>query len=293
MTSGPAGYSPGMTTEPIAVTGASGNIGTAVLQGLIGGGGREPIALVRDPSRLRVPHPAVRTRVADYSDRASLVAALRGVRTLVFISSDGETAPMLVHHLNVLESAQAVGVQHVVYLSIVDVDPSSPFCFAPVHAETERRLVDSGISYVVLRAGMYTEFFGRWIVEAGATGTLRLPMGGGRVSLVARADVASCLLAAVERRLTGVHVVTGDRSYDLDGLGALTEDVFGRPVHVEEIGHAELCAGLLRQGVEPWWAYAFTSMFEAIGQHRFEDVTTTVAELTWRAPLAAAKVLRS
>lgn len=269
-----------MGQDPIAVTGASGNVGSAVVRGLVGAGVSEVLAVGRDASRASFPDPAVTTRVADYADRGSLAAALRGVRTLVFVSSDGETAPMLVHHLNVIEAAVAADVQHVVYLSIVDVDPESPFCFAPVHAATERMLGDSGLSHTVLRSGIYAEFFGRWIEAAGTSGTLRLPMGAGRVSFIGRADVARCLVAAVERRLSGVHVVTGDRRYDLDGLGALVSAAYRRPVRVEQTDTAELCTELLRQGVSPWWSYAFTSMFQAIGEHRFDEVADSVAELT-------------
>jgi uncharacterized protein YbjT (DUF2867 family) len=42
------------------------------------------------------------TVVADYADVAALRAALSGVDTLVFVSSDGEAAKVLVHHENVV-----------------------------------------------------------------------------------------------------------------------------------------------------------------------------------------------
>lgn len=44
---------------------------------------------------------------AGYDDRDSLRAALHDVDTLVFVSSDGEAARMLVYHLNVVQAAVA------------------------------------------------------------------------------------------------------------------------------------------------------------------------------------------
>ncbi|MEV0952616.1 hypothetical protein [Promicromonospora sp. NPDC050249] len=46
---------------------------------------------------------------ADYDDAGSLLAALRGVDVLVFVSGDGEAARMLVQHENVVRAASACG----------------------------------------------------------------------------------------------------------------------------------------------------------------------------------------
>lgn len=121
-----------MTTRPIAVTGASGNVGGAVVRGLLDAGHTNVLALVREPSRaVDLDRVAAVRRAADYASRKEMAAALTGVGTLVFVSSDGEAAPMLVHHINVLDAAVRAGVEHVVYLSILDIEADSPFS-APV-----------------------------------------------------------------------------------------------------------------------------------------------------------------
>ena len=270
--------------RPVVVTGASGNIGGAVVNGLLDAGRTDVIALVRDPARLGAPQSTVAVREAGYDDRAALASALAGSGTLVFVSSDGEAAPMLVHHLNVLDAAVSAGVGHIVYLSILDVAPDSPFCFAPVHRETERMLRDTGLPHTVVRASVYAEFFTRWITKAGTSGLLALPMGSGRLSLVSREDVARCLVACALRPRGGVAVITGDHGYDLAELGALTERFAHVPVTTENVGRNDFCGRLLRERFSPWWAYAFTSLFESVSEHRFETVTDDVTKLTGRAP---------
>lgn len=50
-----------------------------------------------------------------------------------------------------------------------------------------------------------------------------------------------------------------------------------------DVDPQEFCERLLREGVSPWWAYAFTGMFESVSEHRFETVTDHVMKLTGRA----------
>ncbi|MET8677280.1 NAD(P)H-binding protein [Streptomyces sp. NPDC004647] len=272
-------------TRPTAVTGASGHVGGAVVRRLVDAGHTDVLALVREPSRFIDLHRVAAVRRADYTSREEMAAALTGVGTLVFIASDGEAAPMLVHHINVLDAAARAGVEHVVYLSILDLELDSPFCFAPVHRETERMLRDRHLPHTVVRASIYGEFFTRWVVEAAASGDLALPMGDGRVSLVSRGDVARCLAECAVRRSGALVKATGGRSYELAELADIAARFSPYPVKKIDIEPTDFSSLLLRQGVAPWWVYAFTSMFESVREQRFEAVTSDVATLTGLAPV--------
>ncbi|MFE4668229.1 NAD(P)H-binding protein [Streptomyces sp. NPDC056716] len=274
-----------MATRGIAVTGASGNVGGAVVRGLLAAGETDVLAWVRSPSRLAALERVVDVRQADYQSREGLESALDGVGTLVFISSDGEAAPMLIHHGNVLAAAVSAGVEHVVYLSILDVEADSPFCFAPVHRETERMLRDHGLPHTVVRSSIYSEFFLRWVVEAASTGELALPMRDGTVSLISRDDVARCLVECAVRRAGSLVHATGEESYGLAEVARLAARLGSRPVRPTDIDPTEFAALLLRQHVTPWWTYAFASMFESVRGQRFAEVTGDVAALTGHGPV--------
>jgi NAD(P)H dehydrogenase (quinone) len=262
----------------IAVTGANGALGGQVVR-LLSEGEHEVAPLTR--------------RNADYDDPAALRAALDGADTLVFVSSDGETARMLVHHDNVIRAATDAKVGHVVALSSVDADPYSPFCYAVTNGVTERLLRESGLPFSFARASIYTEFFLRWITEARGTGELRVPAGNGRISLVSRADVGRCMAALATAPPTGGHHdLTGPEALDPPTIAAIATETFQTPIRYVDLVPAEHHVEMARDGMDPWWAYAFSSMFASVREDRWATVSAAVAELTGRPPVTLQDVLR-
>jgi NAD(P)H dehydrogenase (quinone) len=271
----------------VAVTGAAGAIGSRVV-GLLAADGVPVTALVRDAPRA---NPAARAAVVDYADQASLDAALYGVDTLVFIGSDGRADRVLAHHHNILLAANGAGVRRIVLLSSQDADAGSPFCYAPVYADTEHRLGESCPEPVILRAGLYAEFFGRWVLDAARSGELALPMRES-VAPIGRADVASALASAAVGPSPRLATITGPAAFDLDGLAALASRLAGCEVRASAITPDEFRHRLIETGTDPWWSYAFTSMFDSIDQGRFAEVTPDVTAITGRMAQSFEAVLR-
>lgn len=279
----------GSPTNPgrVAVTGAAGAIGSQVV-GLLAADGVPVTALVRDARRA---HPSATAAVVDYADRASLDAALQGADTLVFIGSDGRADRVLAHHHNILRAATAAGVRRIVLLSSQDADADSPFCYAPVYADTEVQLAESCPEPVVLRAGLYAEFFGRWVLDAARSGELALPTQA-PVAPIGRADVASALANAAVGTSSLLATITGPAAFDLDALAALASRLGGRQVRASTNTWDEFRHRLIETGTDSWWSYAFTSLFESIDQGRFAEVTPDLTAIIGRMPESFEEVLR-
>jgi NAD(P)H dehydrogenase (quinone) len=114
----------------IAVTGARGRLGGQVARMLAARPDCQVVALSRREPPAG-PQPGNVSEVwTDYDDPASLHAGLHAVDRLVFISSDGDAARVIVHHHNVIQAAAANGVAHIIALSGLDADLGSPFCYA-------------------------------------------------------------------------------------------------------------------------------------------------------------------
>lgn len=272
----------------VAVTGAAGAIGSRVA-GLLSAEGIPVTALVRDSVRA---HPSATAAVVDYADPPSLDAALRGVDTLVFIGSDGKSDRVLAHHHNILRAARRAGVHRIVLLSSQDADAESPFCYAPVYADTEQDLRESCAEPVVIRAGLYAEFFGRWVMDAARSGELSLPTAAAVVP-IGRTDVAHALAtAAVTATPPDLATITGPAAFGLEALTALASRLGGSGVQGTIITADEFRHRLIETGTDPWWSYAFASMFESIDQGRFAAVTTDLTTITGRAPQSFEAVLR-
>ncbi|WP_433172999.1 SDR family oxidoreductase [Actinoallomurus sp. CA-150999] len=256
----------------IAVTGGTGRIGGRVARLLADEGRHDIVALSR--------------RTAPYDEPEALRKALDGVDTLVFVSSDGEAARVVVHHQNVLDAAVRCGVGHVVLLSGLDVDLDSPFCYAFTNGRTERSLRASGRPYSIVRAGLFTEFFLGLLRQVAVDGTVALPADAARVSPVAREDVARCLAALALRE-------PADRHYDVTGAQSLTVEAIAAAAGYGYAATtpAEFATALLRRGEEPWWTYAYTGMLESVRQGRWAKASGEVTELTGRPPISLQDVL--
>ncbi|MEW2393381.1 NAD(P)H-binding protein [Streptomyces venezuelae] len=276
----------------IAVTGAAGRLGGRVVRLLADRGDVDVVAV----TRRRVPAGTftgrVEVAVADYAEPPALRAALKGVDTLVLVSSDGPDAQVLMHHRNLVDAAAAARVGHVAALSSVDADTASPFCYSVVNGLTEELLLASGVPCSFARASLYIEFFRGWLTEARATGLLRLPAADGRVSLVARDDVARALAALAVGEPTGRHHdITGPESVGLAGIASITAEAWETPVAYVDIPADTYCAEAAATGMDPWWLYAFSSMFASVREQRWDRVRNDCAQLTGRPPLALSEVL--
>ena len=191
----------------IALTGTTGGIGGGVLAKL--GGGH--ILIGRDASKLPTGHE---TRQAAYGD-PQMASALEGVDTL-FMVSGRESATRLDEHLAVVEAAKTAGVERIVYLSFLASAPDTIFTLGRQHWFTEEAIRASGLKFTFLRDSFYQDYL---LYMVGEDGVIRGPGGSGRVSVVARDDVAEVAAEVLRSSRSGVH---DGQAYDITGPEAIT-----------------------------------------------------------------------
>jgi NAD(P)H dehydrogenase (quinone) len=278
----------------IGVTGASGGVGSRVVRHLLARA-KPPrvVALTRRPRSL--PRAAQLTaRRAAYDDPSSLRKALAGVRTLVFISSDGVAESMRRHHEHVIAAAVEAGVEHVVYTSIVDVSPDSRFYYASVHRETEALLAESGLDHCLARISILGDFFvSTWIEPSLEQGTLALPAGTGGMSLLTRDDAAWALAVAAVTRREGVLELTGPAALTAAEISETTEAVTGLALRYEALEEAAYRRRLADEQAPAWLIDAYSSMFKSVREGRFEAISDDIPLLTGRPQQPYAGFLRS
>jgi NAD(P)H dehydrogenase (quinone) len=265
----------------IGVTGASGGVGSRVVRHLLARADPPPlVALARRPHA--VPDAGRLTvRRADYDDRLSLRVAFADVDTLVFVSSDGVAEEVRRHHEHIVAAAIDAGVEHVVYTSIVDVSPDSRFYYAAVHRETEALVAESGLSHCLARTSIFADYFvSTWIAPALEEGTLALPAGAGRMSLVSRNDAARALAVAAVSRCEGVIELTGPAALTGDEISQSTEAATGRRLRYVALEEEAYRQRLARGQAPSWLIDAFTSLFAAVQEGRFELVSPDIPRLT-------------
>ncbi|WP_315773520.1 SDR family oxidoreductase [Rhodococcoides kroppenstedtii] len=277
-------------TPSIAVTGSTGAVGGAVAA-LLADSGTPIRLLVRDVGRAPViPNSAVAR--CSYDDADASIRALRGVDVL-FMVSGAESATRLDEHRTFVDAAAAAGVRHVVYTSFFGADPDATFTLARDHFYTEQHIAASGMDHTFLRDNFYADVMEHF---AGDDGVIRGPAGDGRVSLVARADVAR--VAAVVLTDPASHV---GASYDLTGpeastmaeVAAAIAAVRGREVTFHDESVEEAYASRAQWNAPDWQSDAWVSTYTAIASGELSRVSEDVERVTGRRAMTLREVLRA
>ncbi|RKQ40079.1 SDR family oxidoreductase [Enterobacter sp. R1(2018)] len=235
----------------IAVTGVSGLLGRLVVEALLQNvEAKNLLAIVRTPSKVNdLAERGVQVRGADYSDRAAMLQALAGVEKLLLISSS-EVGQRAAQHRNVIEAAQAAGVKLIAYTSLLHAD-TSPLSLAGEHIETEKMLKASGIPYVLLRNGWYTENYLASVPPALQHGVFIGSAAEGKIASAARADYAAAAAKVLTLDNQGgkVYELAGDRGWTLSELAAEVSKQSGKNVVYQNLSEADFKAALLGAGL--------------------------------------------
>jgi len=195
-----------MVRGVLLLTGGTGRVGSALLPHLLAR--PEPVrCLVRDPRRLGADRVRVQLVLGDLADPASFRHALRGVGTVVHLAASWRDQPRAsVEELDgdaaagLAEAAERAGVERFLLLSPLGAAPEHPLRAFRAKAAAEAAVLASGMHSTVLRASAIHGPGER--VPALLAGA-----GDAPVQPIAAADVAACVLAALER--PGIHELAG------------------------------------------------------------------------------------
>jgi NAD(P)H dehydrogenase (quinone) len=236
----------------ILVTGASGQLGRLVIAALLKTTpARQIHALVRsEQAGAGLSAQGVQVHVGDYKQPQALDAAFAGINRLLLISSN-ELGSRAAQHANVIQAARRAGVELLAYTSLLHAD-TSPLGLADEHRQTEAALRESGVPFVLLRNGWYTENYTASIPSALAHDALLGAAGEGRISSAARADYADA--AAAVLTLAGVpsgriYELAGDEAYTLAQFAAELSTQAKKTIPYQNLSEAELKAVLLQAGL--------------------------------------------
>jgi len=147
----------------IAVTGAFSYSGKYITERLLARG-EEVITLTGHPDRPDPFNGKVRAFPLDFKAEQTLIASLNGVDVLVntyWVRFDraGNTQPQAVDNTHkLISAARAAGVKRVIHISITNPSASSPLPYFWGKAANEKTVIESGMSYAILRP---TVLFGK------------------------------------------------------------------------------------------------------------------------------------
>jgi uncharacterized protein YbjT (DUF2867 family) len=267
---------------PVLVTGATGRVGRAVVDVLIGAG--VPVrALTRRAEATATLPASVEVVTGDLTVPESLDAALQGAGAVFLVwTAPAATAAAVVERL-------ATYTRRVVFLSSPHQTPhpffQQPNPMAVLHADIERLIAAAGLESTIIRPGMFASNALFWWAPAIRAGdAVRWPYGAAQTAPVDDRDVAAVAAATLyqDGHAGGDYVLTGPESLSQAAQVDIIGEVLGRRITFQELSPAEF-----RSETEGSWPRPAVDMLLAawgatMGRPAF--VTSTVASVLGSAP---------
>lgn len=281
----------------IVVTGATGHLGRAVIEGLVARmDPGEVVASARDPAKQpTLAASGVQVRKGNFDDPHSLDGAFAGATQVLIVSADklGEEALRL--HRNAIDAARRAGARRILYTSHMGARPGSSFAPADQHAGTEADLVASGVAFTALRHGFYAESCLHMIGDGLKTGELRTPEDG-PVSWTARADLAEADAAvlAQEGRWDGITPpLTALQAVTMAEVAAIASEATGREIRHVTVSDDEWRQAKIKAGMPAIYAEMLLGTFQASRRGDFAATDRALEDLLGRPPQTLQEVIRT
>lgn len=277
----------------ILITGATGNLGRLIIAALVerGADPQSIVAGARDVAKgadlgVRVVH-------LDYTDPASITAALEGVDAVALVSGS-EVGQRVAQHQAVIDAAKAAGVSKLVYTSAPKAT-TSDLVLAPEHKATEELIAASGLPAVILRNNWYTENYAADLARAAETGVLAAGVGEGRVASASRKDFADAVAVVLleDGHVGEVYELGGDVAWNYGDLAAAFSEISGREVTYAPLSFDEQVAALRGFGLDEGTVGFVSALDAGIRNGALADTDGTLSRLIGRPTTPLVEGLRA
>jgi uncharacterized protein YbjT (DUF2867 family) len=264
----------------IVVIGATGNVGSALVDQLCDAGER-PRVLVRDARKAERWQGRVEVIVGDARDAGALARALAGARKLFCLSFIEEPPEV---DRGVIAAARDAGVRHVVKLSTIGASSSVPI--GRRHLEREEWIRASGMAWTFLRPGYFMSNTLRWAPSIRAEGRVVAPAADGRMAPIAERDIAEIARRSLLEpghegetyELTGAELTTARAQV------AVLARVLGRPLACVDADLETALERMRAMGRPPWVLESLAAMWTELRAGRGDQRTDAFGRLTGGAP---------
>jgi NAD(P)H dehydrogenase (quinone) len=268
----------------LVVTAATGHLGRHVIEGLLHKLPAERIGVaVRDPDKAAdLVRSGIHVRRGDYDQPETFEWAFRGAEKILFISSN-EVGKRVVQHKAVIDAAKRSGAKLVAYTSVLHCDRSH-IALAAEHKATEHYLRDSGVPYVFLRNGWYTENYTEALAPALAKGILAGCARSGKIAAATRADYAAAAVAVLTTpgHENKIYELAGDKPFTMSELAGEVSRQTGRNLAYRDLPAEDYEQLLVDGGMPRAMAHLLADADLGVARGELDDSSGTLRRLIHR-----------
>jgi uncharacterized protein YbjT (DUF2867 family) len=264
------------------ITGATGTIGSLVVERLLQRGDR-PRIFVRDAEKARARYgDRVNIAVGDLADAESLKAAFRGIAALFLVNTGPDLAT---RDEAAAQAARAAGVRHLVKLSTMDVQQG--IGTGVWHAQGESAIRASGIGFTFVQPAGFMANALEWARSIKTEGVVRAGTGDGKIAFIHLNDIADvATVALTTRKYDGESLpISGPEALSYSEMTAKVGAVIGKRLTFRPISDEEAQRRLIASGESAESVEYHLSLFRAIRGGRLATVTDNVERVLARLPI--------
>ncbi len=271
-------------TNPVLVTGATGNVGTEVVQALHKAG-QLVRAAVRDVAKAEGRFgEGVEYVQFDFKRPATFEAAFKDVKRL-FLVRPPDISNVQRDIWPAIEAAKRAGVEQIVFLSLFGVENNK---IVP-HYKIEKLLRASGLKWTFLRASFFMQNLDTTQrQDIKENNNLFVPAGRGKTSFIDVRDIGAVAALALTQdgHANKAYDLTGSEALDYYQVAAIFTEVLGR-----RVGYSQPSAVRF---LWQWWRVRKTSLafslvmtllYVTVALGRAGKISPQLAQLLGRPPL--------
>lgn len=271
-------------TNTILVTGATGNVGSQVVQQLIAAG-ITPRVAVRSLKKADALKQAGAEPVEMDLDKPETVQpAFEGIDKVFLVSP---FVPNMVQLAAILvEAAKKANLKQVVRLSALSQPGTT---LSKWHGDVEKMIGDSGIPFTFLRPNGFMQNFVNSMADTIKTqNAFYMPIGDGKVSLVDTRDLAAVAVAALTN--TGhegkAYEITGPEALSNQQAASILSQVLGRTINYVDVPEDAARQGMQSAGMPDVIVNALLELYTSYKAGQAATVSPVIEQVTGKKPIS-------
>jgi uncharacterized protein YbjT (DUF2867 family) len=277
----------GKNAKTILVTGATGNLGRAVVRALANNGFDVKAGSTK-PERASLSSGVKGVKVV-YGEPGTVAAALEGVDGLFLVAPPLDfDAPAKLKPA--IDQARSAGLNHIIFNSALGMDQNEE---APLRV-IERYLMASGVNYTILRPNFFMENFSSgFIAPMIAQGGIFLAAGDAKTSFISAADIAEVAARAFQNEHYGIaYNLTGPQALGHAEVARIISEASGKEVIYHAISEEAMLQGARDSGLPEGAVKYLAVLYDAVRHGWMAAITEDVKKTTDQAPISFTEFAR-
>lgn len=268
----------------IVITGATGQLGQEVVKALLTKYPAHPfVVTARTAQKAEMFfNQGITVRIADYDHAEDWASALEGAEKVLLISSN-DIGKRVAQHQTVIDAAKLAKVNCLAYTSLLHAETSS-LALAQEHKATEHAIKTSGIPYVILRNGWYTENYTSQINATLAQQAIYGCAGDGLISTASRQDYAeaAAIVLTSEDHIGHTYELAGDHAFSMQDYAQSLSESIGFSIPYHNLSQQAFQEALIKAGLPEAFAALLADADKGIADGQLFESNRRLSELIGR-----------